>query len=152
MLQGEMPFGSWRESELDTFPKIAKGQLTLPQTLNPEAVDLITKVLKHFHVFSTVVVLSVFPSLFSYLEIFVQLLEVDESTRLGSQGAHSVKTHPWFHGVDWEGVTNGSFPVPHEITSRIAQHLETHSEDFGASPSPNPYVEQLNTPEWLEDW
>ncbi|KAE9448671.1 hypothetical protein C3L33_19428, partial [Rhododendron williamsianum] len=80
------------------------------------------------------------------------LLEVDESTRLGSQGAHSVKTHPWFHGVDWEGVTNGSFPVPHEITSRIAQHLETHSEDFGASPSPNPYVEQLNTPEWLEDW
>ncbi|KAI8553833.1 hypothetical protein RHMOL_Rhmol05G0047100 [Rhododendron molle] len=123
MLQGEMPFGSWRESELDTFPKIAKGQLTLPQTLSPEAVDLITK-----------------------------LLEVDQSTRLGSQGAPSVKTHPWFHGVDWEGVTNGSFPTPHEITSRIAQHLETHSEDFGASPSPNPSVEQLNTPEWLEDW
>lgn len=86
------------------------------------------------------------------IDPFVQLLEVDESTRLGSQGARSVKTHPWFHGVDWEGVTNDSFPVPHEITSRIAQHLEMHSEDFGASPSPNPYVEQLNTPEWLEDW
>lgn len=45
MLQGEMPFGSWRESEIDIVAKIAKGQLNLPQTLSPEAVDLITKVL-----------------------------------------------------------------------------------------------------------
>lgn len=44
MLKGEMPFGSWRESEIDTFAKIAKGQFTLPQTFSPEAVDLITKV------------------------------------------------------------------------------------------------------------
>lgn len=44
MLHGEMPFGSWRESELDTFAKIAKGQLNLPETLSPEAVDLLTKV------------------------------------------------------------------------------------------------------------
>lgn len=43
MLQGEMPFGSWRDSEL-TFARIAKGQLTLPHTFSPEAVDLITKV------------------------------------------------------------------------------------------------------------
>lgn len=27
MIQGEIPFGSWRESEL-AFPKIAKGQVT----------------------------------------------------------------------------------------------------------------------------
>ena len=46
MLRGEMPFGSWRESELDTFAKIAKGQLNLPQTFSPEVVDLITKVLQ----------------------------------------------------------------------------------------------------------
>jgi hypothetical protein len=44
MLHGEMPFGSWRESELDTYAKIAKGQLNLPETLSPEAVDLLTKV------------------------------------------------------------------------------------------------------------
>lgn len=54
MLQGEMPFGSWRESELDTFAKIAKGQLSIPQTFSPEVVDLITKVLhesfNHFSV------------------------------------------------------------------------------------------------------
>lgn len=46
MLQGELPFGSWRVSELDTFTKIAKGQLNLPQTFSPEVVDLITKVLQ----------------------------------------------------------------------------------------------------------
>jgi len=39
-----MPFGSWRESELDTFQKIAKGQLTFPRVLSSEAEDLITKV------------------------------------------------------------------------------------------------------------
>lgn len=45
MLQAEMPFGSWRESELDTCAKIAKGQMTLPQSFSSEAADLITKVL-----------------------------------------------------------------------------------------------------------
>lgn len=44
MLHGEMPFGSWRESELDTFAKVAKGRLNLPETFSPKAVDLLTKV------------------------------------------------------------------------------------------------------------
>ncbi|XP_031250576.1 protein phosphatase 2C and cyclic nucleotide-binding/kinase domain-containing protein isoform X2 [Pistacia vera] len=124
MLQGEMPFGSWRESEIDIVAKIAKGQLNLPQTLSPEAVDLITK-----------------------------LLVVDENTRLGSQGPSSVKSHPWFDGVDWKGIADSSFPVPHEISSRISQHLESLLED-SALPraSPPRDVEELNVPEWLEDW
>ncbi|XP_057467856.1 protein phosphatase 2C and cyclic nucleotide-binding/kinase domain-containing protein isoform X2 [Actinidia eriantha] len=124
MLQGEMPFGSWRVSEIETFAKIAKAQLTLPETLSPEAVDLITK-----------------------------LLDVDESKRLGSQGSDSVKTHPWFGGIDWRGIRESSFPVPSEIISRISQHLENHSENGGASLlSPTRDAEELNTPEWLEDW
>ncbi|KAK3024928.1 hypothetical protein RJ639_043243, partial [Escallonia herrerae] len=115
MLRGEMPFGSWRESELDTFAKIAKD--------NPEAVDLITK-----------------------------LLEVDENRRLGSQGAEYVKSHPWFDGVDWDGIKECSFPVPHEIISRINQHVESRTED-GVAPilSPTRDLEELNTLEWLED-
>ncbi|KAJ4902770.1 protein phosphatase 2C and cyclic nucleotide-binding/kinase domain-containing protein-like [Raphanus sativus] len=43
MLQGEMPFGPWRQNELDTFQKIAKGQLTFPPDLGSEAKDLITQ-------------------------------------------------------------------------------------------------------------
>ncbi|KAL2534238.1 Protein phosphatase 2C and cyclic nucleotide-binding/kinase domain-containing protein [Abeliophyllum distichum] len=123
MLQGEMPFGSWRESEL-AFARIAKGQLTLPQTFSLEAVDLITK-----------------------------LLEVDEHTRLGSQGIDSIKCHPWFDGVDWEGLAHRMFPVPNEILLRINKHMESYSEDASASIySPLGDVEELNTPEWLEDW
>lgn len=124
MLQGEMPFGSWRESELDTFAKIAKGQFTLPHTFSSEAVDLITK-----------------------------LLEVDEAARLGSQGADPVKNHRWFDGIDWKGIRDCSFPVPQEITYRINQHLESYSEDSVAPLlSPIQDLEELNTPEWLEDW
>ncbi|KAF5748558.1 Phosphatase 2c putative isoform 1 [Tripterygium wilfordii] len=124
MLQGEMPFGSWRESELDTFAKIAKGQLNITESLSSEAVDLISK-----------------------------LLEVDEGTRLGSQDPDSVKSHPWFHGVDWNGIRDCSFPVPHEIISRVTQRLESHLEDCaGPLASPSREVEDLNVPEWFDDW
>lgn len=124
MLQGEMPFGSWREGELDAYAKIAKGQFTLPQKLSPEAVDLITK-----------------------------LLEVDENQRLGSQSAASVKSHPWFAGIDWEGIRNKSFPVPSGLIMRIAQHLESHTENRPVDvASPPQDVDELSTPEWLDEW
>ncbi|GLU09909.1 hypothetical protein SLE2022_267440 [Rubroshorea leprosula] len=123
MLQSEMPFGSWRESELDTYAKIEKGQFSLPRNLSPEAIDLITK-----------------------------LLEVNENKRLGSQGAASVKSHSWFDGVDWEGIRDKSVPVPHELMSRITQHLESHSENCTATIASPPQDEELNIPEWLDEW
>ncbi|XP_076935695.1 protein phosphatase 2C and cyclic nucleotide-binding/kinase domain-containing protein-like isoform X1 [Bidens hawaiensis] len=124
MLQSEMPFGSWRQNELDTFAKIAKGQFTLPETFSPEVVDLITK-----------------------------LLVVDESERLGSEGVDSVISHMWFNGVDWESVKNGSCTVPQEILTRIDQYLETRPVDTSAPDVlENDDVDELNTPEWLEDW
>nr|XP_016498862.1 PREDICTED: protein phosphatase 2C and cyclic nucleotide-binding/kinase domain-containing protein-like isoform X2 [Nicotiana tabacum] len=123
MLHGEMPFGSWRESEL-TFARIAKGQFTLPHTFSQEAVDLITK-----------------------------LLQVDEKLRLGSQGVHSLKNHPWFSGVDWKEVADHRSPVPAEILSRISQRLENHGDvNIASLHSPIRDLEELNTPEWLEDW
>ena len=85
--------------------------------------------------------------------IFFQLLVVDENTRLGSQGPSSVKTHPWFDDVDWKSIADSSFPVPNEILSRISQHLENHIEDSAVpQTSPTRDVEELNTPEWLDDW
>lgn len=89
----------------------------------------------------------------SILVNFHQLLEVDETVRLGSQGPDSVKSHQWFAGVDWKGIRERNFPIPHEITTRINQHLEIHAEDLsGPLPSPSDDVPELNTSEWLEDW
>ncbi|KAH6797947.1 protein phosphatase 2C and cyclic nucleotide-binding/kinase domain-containing protein [Perilla frutescens var. hirtella] len=123
MLKGEMPFGSWRESEL-TFARIVKGQLTLPQDFSNEAVDIITK-----------------------------LLEVEESARLGSEGVDSIKAHPWFHGIDWEALAERKVLVPHDIVSRINLYLETHPDDaVTSSSSPIREMEELSTAEWLEDW
>ncbi|GMJ07408.1 hypothetical protein like AT2G20050 [Hibiscus trionum] len=124
LLQGEMPFGSWRQSELDTFAKIAKGQFVLSDNLSPEAVDIITK-----------------------------LLEVDETTRLGSHGSSSIRSHPWFDGIDWKGIRDQTFPVPHELASRVAQQLEIRSEDgpVGVA-SPPQDIAELNVPEWLDEW
>lgn len=44
MLQNELPFGSWRDSELDIFAKVAGGQLLIPDGLGPEVSDLLNKV------------------------------------------------------------------------------------------------------------
>lgn len=166
MLHGEKPFGSWRESELDTFAKIAKGQLNIPETLSPEAVDLLTKVSLAYLVISfsfsllslsLSIVLGGNIRIFHILALilikwFYQLLEVDENTRLGSQGPDCVKCHPWFDGIDWKRIADCSFPVPHEITCRITQHLESHSEDCTTLGSLAQDVEDLNIPEWLDDW
>lgn len=83
----------------------------------------------------------------------IQLLEVDENTRLGSQGVDSVKSHPWFEDVDWKGVRDRSTPAPHDIIYRINQYLGSRTEE-SVSPFHSPLhdLEDLNTPEWLEDW
>ncbi|MQM20593.1 hypothetical protein Taro_053617 [Colocasia esculenta] len=124
MLEAEMPFGSWRQSELETFAKIAKGHLTLPETFSEEVIDLITK-----------------------------LLEVDETERLGSQGVDSIKKHPWFHGLDWKAFANCNVPVPQEITSRIDYYLENHVENTTASVSSfSEDTVDPKCPDWFEDW
>lgn len=124
MLQAEMPFGSWRESELEAFAKIAKGQLTFPETFTPDIIDLISK-----------------------------LLEVDESARLGNQGANAIKSHRWFDGFVWEELTRPGYAVPHEITYRIANFVGNQIEESSISP-PSPLWEstQIDSPEWFEDW
>lgn len=81
------------------------------------------------------------------------MLDGEENTRLGSQGPDSVKSHPWFNGIDWEAIRNHSFSAPSEILSRITQYLEIHSEDCsGSQVSPSHEVDELDIPEWLEDW
>uniref|UniRef100_A0A0E0JYH6 protein-serine/threonine phosphatase n=1 Tax=Oryza punctata TaxID=4537 RepID=A0A0E0JYH6_ORYPU len=124
MLQSDMPFGSWRESELEPFAKIAKGHLVMPSTFSMEVVDLITK-----------------------------LLEVNENSRLGAKGAESVKRHPWFNGIDWKRIADGTFTVPEEITDRVDSYVETLTEDLTASPSmPSEETTDQAAPEWIQDW
>lgn len=84
---------------------------------------------------------------------YVQLLEVDENSRLGSQGYDSVKSHPWFDGIDWKRIKDCSFPVPQEITARITQHLESHSEEYSVPPQGSPsHDEEVDIPEWFDEW
>uniref|UniRef100_A0A0E0ND43 protein-serine/threonine phosphatase n=1 Tax=Oryza rufipogon TaxID=4529 RepID=A0A0E0ND43_ORYRU len=124
MLQSDMPFGSWRESELEPFAKIAKGHLVMPSTFSIEVVDLITK-----------------------------LLEVNENARLGAKGAESVKRHPWFDGIDWKQIADGTYTVPQEITDRVDSYVETLTEDLTASPSmPSEETADQAAPEWIQDW
>ncbi|KAL5211672.1 hypothetical protein ABZP36_022519 [Zizania latifolia] len=66
----------------------------------------------------------------SSLHSFEQLLVVNEDARLGAEGAESVKRHPWFDGIDWERIANGTFRVPEEIANRVDSYVETLTESF----------------------
>lgn len=78
---------------------------------------------------------------------------MDESKRLGSEGADSVKSHVWFDGLDWEAVANATAPVPVEVTSRIESHIQIHGEGVKESTSsPAHDFDDLDFPDWIEDW
>ena len=83
----------------------------------------------------------------------IQLLDVDEQTRLGNQGSDSIRSHPWFGGIDWKRIEDHSYGVPQEITSRIAQHLETYGNESSVPrPSLSEDLDCTDVPEWLDDW
>ncbi|XP_024528984.1 protein phosphatase 2C and cyclic nucleotide-binding/kinase domain-containing protein isoform X1 [Selaginella moellendorffii] len=126
MVQNELPFGSWRDSELDIYSKIAGRQLVFPSTFSGELVDLIDK-----------------------------LLVVDVSQRLGSRGMEEIKAQPWFAGLDWEALLECRTDVPFEVLSRLQSALKTSRADDShhllISPSATS-EESSAAPQWLENW
>lgn len=127
MLQNELPFGSWRDSELDIFARVARGQLMIPDGLSPEVSDLLTK-----------------------------LLVVEEKDRLGSDelGAELIKQHSWFALLDWDDMLECQVSVPKEILSRLELALDSHyvEESHQLTDMGMTTLDELNTPLWLEDW
>ncbi|CAI5535389.1 unnamed protein product [Closterium sp. Naga37s-1] len=94
LLHGEGPFGSWRDSELTVYTRIARHALFLPDHLPPAASALIH-----------------------------QLLSPRPEDRLGCGpgGAGAIKTHPWFAGVPWEQVAALDWPAPEELVRRVGE-------------------------------
>lgn len=123
MLQTELPFGSWRDNELEIFGRIARRQLTFPSSFSPEAVDLIDK-----------------------------LLVVDPTKRLGcdSHGSLAIREHPWFRGINWDKHLDCSVEVPSEIMTRLQLAIDFLPVDdsyqvFDLQPDED-------DPPWLDGW
>lgn len=92
MLNGEGPFGSWKDSELQVYTRIARRNFVYPDTFSPHAISLID-----------------------------QLLTTRPEDRLGCGvgGAEGVKNHPWFADVDW-GLIMAVDPPPGLSTNGTA--------------------------------
>ena len=75
---------------------------------------------------------------------------MDESKRLGNDGAEAVKSHPWFKDLDWKQFADCSVPAPAEIVSRIKLHTEGGKTPSISSPSHN-LGEEISL-QWIEDW
>eukprot|EP01102_Stenamoeba_stenopodia_P009380 TRINITY_DN2760_c0_g1_i1.p1 TRINITY_DN2760_c0_g1~~TRINITY_DN2760_c0_g1_i1.p1 ORF type:complete len:720 (+),score=92.39 TRINITY_DN2760_c0_g1_i1:491-2650(+) len=93
MLAGHPPF--YGDSNYTVFERILQRMLTMPTHLNPQAKDLIE-----------------------------QLLVREPSKRLGcgEGGAEEVKRHPWFHGIDWDGLHRSA-------VSTSGTAMQTHTND-----------------------
>lgn len=83
----------------------------------------------------------------------MQLLEVDENLRFGSEGGPgSIKKHPWFDGLKWGAISNREIEVPEEIISRIHHHLENDNvlplETYQSLDT----TDEQDAQNWLEEW
>ncbi|SJX61203.1 probable cAMP-dependent protein kinase catalytic subunit [Sporisorium reilianum f. sp. reilianum] len=83
MLAGYPPF--YDPNPILIYEKILAGKLVFPKEIDPVSRDLISG-----------------------------LLNADRSRRLGNLrgGASDVKSHPWFHGVDWTALQEGRIAPP----------------------------------------
>ena len=44
LIVGDCPFGSWKDSELQVYTRIARRDFAMPEDISPEAADIIEKV------------------------------------------------------------------------------------------------------------
>uniref|UniRef100_A0A7S3NCV0 non-specific serine/threonine protein kinase n=1 Tax=Euplotes harpa TaxID=151035 RepID=A0A7S3NCV0_9SPIT len=108
MLVGYPPFFS--DDSTVTCQKILHWKRTLvipPEAnLSPEATDLIEKLI------------------------------CDTEERLGRNGAHEIKEHPWFDDVDWDGIRKQKAPFIPEVSSPTsAENFDKFKEESPFFPS-----------------
>jgi protein kinase A len=84
MIVGQPPF--YDDDLSQCYKKILEGQIYYPETMSPEAKDIISQLLQH-----------------------------DLSKRLGCQhrGVLDVKNHPMFAGMPWVALREKKYPPPH---------------------------------------
>lgn len=98
MLAGYPPF--YDENPFGIYQKILTGRLEFPRHFDPNARDLVKK-----------------------------LLTPDRSKRYGclKNGAEDIKRHPWFRGIDWDEVYNRGLTPP--IIPQFKDDDDTHNFD-----------------------
>lgn len=110
MLVGYPPF--FDESPFRIYEKILEGRVDFPRFVDPDAKDLIKK-----------------------------LLTADRTKRLGAMrdGPAEVKRHPWFNAIDWEALLRSEYPPP--IPVRVQHAGDTHYFERYPEPSEGPQQE-----------
>lgn len=90
MLTGLPPF--YDENINEMYKKTLVQDLIIPDDLNPEAKDILEKVLGYFLLF--------------------KLIVKDPANRLGVNGPSEIKSHPFFADIDWiKLISKGYEPI-----------------------------------------
>lgn len=130
---GRTPFKGG--NDFQTFANVRTGKYSINQTLSSDLKDLISNI-----------------------------LVLDTKNRLGckEEGVTELKSHPYFHGVDWENITKAQVPLPVDLLKKLSSKLQSNDNgsEFWAnicseinSKTKNEYeIEQFGTYFILEDY
>jgi hypothetical protein len=70
---------------------------------------------------------------------FVQSLLQDASARIGRNGIHELKEHPWFNGINWSELGTASAP----FVSPVCIQYESVAARLAGMPSSSPELPRL---------
>ena len=109
-IAGYPPF--FDESPFRTYEKILEGKLKFPNWFDPRARDLVKG-----------------------------LLVTDHTRRLGTlkNGVADIKSHPYFHGANWEKLFNRHYPAPIPVKTKgpgDTSNFESYAESDGDRSQP----------------
>lgn len=118
-LSGGTPFAAPGDDELAIYRKTAQRVLTFPGSFSAPVRDLID-----------------------------QLLVTDPTHRLGTGpgGVRRLREHPWFSGINWDGLALHQYPIPFGLRERLIRLPEPGIGDW----NPQPYTGEM--PPWVADF
>mmetsp|Transcript_27018 Transcript_27018/g.37304 ORF Transcript_27018/g.37304 Transcript_27018/m.37304 type:complete len:126 (+) Transcript_27018:261-638(+) len=62
--------------------------------------------------------------------LILALTDRNPRTRLGANGAELIKSHPWFHDLDWDALAACTLPAPPKTCDNNPSYGVSHCEGY----------------------
>ena len=81
-----------------------------------------------------------------------RLLHKDRNKRFGSNGSKEIMLHPWFKGLDWEGIISDTVPPPFVPARDVNAASQSEIGNFAHSKEVSDTVLNVDDDNMYKDW